>query len=111
MKRKQGDIVLDPMSGSGTTARVAAETGRNYIGIDISHEYCELARKRVKLIEMYPVSSSNISEVGYDSQTEIVLIRFLNNTLYVYKCAPETVFDELRTAVNRHLRQAADSYR
>ena len=50
----QGDIVLDPMSGSGTTARVAAEMGRNYIGIDISHEYCELARKRVKLIEMQP---------------------------------------------------------
>ena len=50
----QGDVVLDPMSGSGTTARVAAEMGRNYIGIDISHEYCELARKRVKLIEMQP---------------------------------------------------------
>ena len=50
----QGDIVLDPMSGSGTTARVAAEMGRNYIGIDISREYCELARERVKLVEMQP---------------------------------------------------------
>jgi hypothetical protein len=34
------------------TARVAVEMGRNYIGIDIRHEYCEFARKRVKLIEM-----------------------------------------------------------
>ncbi len=50
----QGDVVLDPMIGSGTTARVAAEMGRNYIGIDISHEYCRLARKRVELIEMQP---------------------------------------------------------
>jgi DNA modification methylase len=50
----QGDIVLDPMSGSGTTARVACEMGRKYIGIDISHEYCEIARKRVKAIENAP---------------------------------------------------------
>jgi DNA modification methylase len=50
----QGDIVLDPMSGSGTTARVAAEMGRKYIGIDISHEYCELARQRVSLVETQP---------------------------------------------------------
>lgn len=50
----QGDLVFDPMSGSGTTARVACEMGRKYIGIDISHEYCEIARKRVKLIEDTP---------------------------------------------------------
>ena len=48
------DIVFDPMSGSGTTARVAAEMGRKYIGIDISHEYCRLAKQRIKLIEMQP---------------------------------------------------------
>jgi len=50
----QGDVVLDPMSGSGTTARVACDMNRNYVGIDISGEYCEIARKRVKLIEMQP---------------------------------------------------------
>lgn len=42
-----GDIVLDPFVGSGTTAKMAALNGRKYIGIDISEEYCELARKRV----------------------------------------------------------------
>ncbi len=50
----QGDIVFDPMSGSGTTARVACEMNRQYIGIDISHEYCEIARQRVKKIENTP---------------------------------------------------------
>lgn len=50
----QGDIVFDPMSGSGTTARVAVEMGRNYVGIDISPEYCEMARERIKLIESQP---------------------------------------------------------
>ena len=48
------DIVFDPMSGSGTTCRVASEMDRKYIGIDISHEYCELARERIKIIEMQP---------------------------------------------------------
>ena len=33
-----GDLVLDPMSGSGTTCKVANELGRTYIGIDISEE-------------------------------------------------------------------------
>lgn len=47
-----GDVVFDPMCGSGTTPRVAVELGRNYIGIDISHDYCELAIQRIKKIEM-----------------------------------------------------------
>ena len=42
-----GDIILDPFVGSGTTAKMAALNDRHYIGIDISEEYCELARKRV----------------------------------------------------------------
>ncbi len=45
-----GDIVLDPMCGSGTTPRVACEMERKYIGIDISHEYCEIAKQRVQRI-------------------------------------------------------------
>jgi DNA modification methylase len=43
----EGDIVLDPMCGSGTTCKMAAITNRKYIGIDISEEYCEIARKRI----------------------------------------------------------------
>lgn len=50
----KGDIVLDPMCGSGTTCRSAIELNRKYIGIDISKEYCELARERIKLIEHQP---------------------------------------------------------
>ena len=42
-----GDIVFDPFVGSGTTAKMALLNGRNYIGIDISEEYCEIARKRI----------------------------------------------------------------
>jgi len=43
-----GDLVFDPFVGSGTTAKMALLNGRNYCGIDISEEYCEIARKRVE---------------------------------------------------------------
>lgn len=42
----KGDLVFDPMCGSGTTCKMAQETGRAYIGIDISEEYCKIAKKR-----------------------------------------------------------------
>ena len=41
-------IVLDPFMGSGTTAVVAKGLGRNFIGIDISPEYCKMAKERLK---------------------------------------------------------------
>lgn len=47
----EGDIVLDPMNGSGTTCLSALQLGRNYIGIDMSKEYCELARQRIEKYE------------------------------------------------------------
>lgn len=42
------DVVLDPMCGSGTTCCMAAKQNRNFIGIDISYEYCKLAQIRLK---------------------------------------------------------------
>ena len=49
-----GDLILDPMVGSGTVPKMAKYLGRDYIGIDISEEYCELARERVRLVEQQP---------------------------------------------------------
>jgi len=44
---KMGDLVLDPMCGSGTTLVAAKKSGRNYLGIDISQDYCEIAKRRL----------------------------------------------------------------
>ena len=44
----EGDLILDPFSGSGTTAIAAIKTSRNFIGIEISPEYCEIANKRIE---------------------------------------------------------------
>jgi DNA modification methylase len=43
----EGDIVLDPFSGSGTTAKMAKHNGRRFIGIEINPEYCEIAENRL----------------------------------------------------------------
>lgn len=43
------DIVLDIFMGSGTTAKAAIELKRQYIGFEISEEYCEMANQRIKL--------------------------------------------------------------
>jgi site-specific DNA-methyltransferase (adenine-specific) len=42
-----GDCVLDPFSGSGTTAAAAYQLGRNYVGVETSQEYAENAKKRL----------------------------------------------------------------
>ena len=44
----EGDTVLDPFSGSGTTAKMAKHNGRQYIGIEVNPEYCEIAEERLR---------------------------------------------------------------
>lgn len=47
----QGDAILDPFNGVGTTAAVAKKLKRRYLGIDISDEYCKVAEQRLKEIQ------------------------------------------------------------
>ena len=46
-----GDLILDPMCGSGTVLKMAIETGRKWIGIEISEEYADLSRKRIEIAQ------------------------------------------------------------
>jgi site-specific DNA-methyltransferase (adenine-specific) len=43
----ENDIVLDPMMGSGTTGKIAKQLNRNFIGIEISEEYINIATERI----------------------------------------------------------------
>jgi site-specific DNA-methyltransferase (adenine-specific) len=46
----EGDIILDPFIGSGTTAKMALLNNRKYIGFEINPEYCKIAEERIKKI-------------------------------------------------------------
>ena len=48
-----GDVVFDPFLGSGTTAVAAKQSGRIYVGCDISDEYCSIAEQRLESTEAY----------------------------------------------------------
>ena len=47
----EGDLVFDPMCGSGTTCKMAVKNNRNYLGCDISEEYVSIARQRLEMLE------------------------------------------------------------
>jgi site-specific DNA-methyltransferase (adenine-specific) len=43
----EGDVILDPFMGSGTTAIAALETGRHYVGYELDPGYADLAKRRI----------------------------------------------------------------
>lgn len=45
---QEGDVVLDPFMGSGSTGVACLNTGRNFIGIELDDEYMDVARERIK---------------------------------------------------------------
>lgn len=47
----EGDTILDPMAGSGTTLKMAKILNRNYIGIEISKEYVEIINQRLASVQ------------------------------------------------------------
>lgn len=47
----EGDTVLDPCIGSGTTALAAYLTKRNYIGVDLNPNYIEIVKQRLKTLQ------------------------------------------------------------
>ena len=44
----EGDLVLDPFMGSGTTGKMALLNNRNFIGIELDDEYFEIAKQRIE---------------------------------------------------------------
>lgn len=51
MSSDEGDIVLDPFVGTGTTAIAAKKLGRKFIGIDIDPKYVEITNKKIEEVE------------------------------------------------------------
>ena len=78
-----GDLVLDPFNGSGTTTVAAAQLGRDYCGFDISENYVENTKKRLKKLKgehretLFGTLDANeylelkrlFAEIGFDAET------------------------------------------
>jgi len=64
---KESDTVLDPFMGSGTTAITAMGLKRNYIGIEISEDYCRMSEERI-----------NRNRI----ESELISIKYKNQTLF-----------------------------
>jgi site-specific DNA-methyltransferase (adenine-specific) len=50
----EGETIIDPFIGSGTTAVAAKKLGRHFLGFEISETYCEIARDRLARIDAQP---------------------------------------------------------
>jgi site-specific DNA-methyltransferase (adenine-specific) len=47
---EEGQVILDPFCGSGTTGVEAVRFGRKFIGIDVSEEYLDISKKRLEKV-------------------------------------------------------------
>ena len=74
MSTDEGDLVLDPFVGTGTTAIAAKKLGRRFIGIDIDEQYVQIAKKNLDQV----TANSKIGNVWigfFPSSHEIVTVR------------------------------------
>ncbi len=67
----EGDLVLDPFGGTGTTAAVAKKFKRNFTTIEISEEYCTLISKRL---------AGKVAEIKRNDENELKNQKILFNT-------------------------------
>jgi site-specific DNA-methyltransferase (adenine-specific) len=67
-----GDVVLDPMAGSGTTLKMAKMNNRDYIGIDINEEYVDLCNRRVENVVPYTEEQPNLKDSFLISKEQIL---------------------------------------
>ncbi|CEG11166.1 Adenine-specific methyltransferase [groundwater metagenome] len=67
----EGDLVLDPFGGTGTTAAVAKKFKRNFTTIEISEEYCILISKRL---------AGKVAEIKRNDENELKNQKILFNT-------------------------------
>lgn len=116
---QEGDIVMDPMNGSGQTTKVAHKMNRKYVGFDIRNEYVQIAKTRLNqklslgnmLIPVYHKEDwSNENQIGY---FETKVIDLSTNIPSGYKFLMKTESDRMtngKKGVYAYYENALHSY-
>lgn len=68
-----GDCVLDPFSGSGTTAAAALQLGRNYVGVEISEKYVENANERLEELRQKHCAALFLGDIEANELRQLAL--------------------------------------
>lgn len=72
---KQGDLILDPFTGSSTTGIAANLLNRKFIGVDLEESFLDISIARKKEIEFNETSKSLLSKIhGFSSKNELINI-------------------------------------
>ncbi|UUM19319.1 site-specific DNA-methyltransferase [Mycoplasma sp. 1018B] len=77
---KIGDIILDPFAGTMTTAKIAKQTGRNYLMIEKDPKYCYFGQKRIDQTE---IKIDKIENAFWDQKAPKVVFKDLINNNYL----------------------------
>ena len=97
MATDEGDIVLDPFSGTGTTALAAKRLGRNFIGLELDKEYVQISENKLRQEE----PNSKIGNVWVSFFLDkIATLRDIDwEELSQYYVIPEPIEDIDHTAI------------
>jgi site-specific DNA-methyltransferase (adenine-specific) len=69
---REGDLILDPFMGAGTTAMVAKQLNRNYLGLELVPEYISIAKKRVSAAAIVSLSGPSKKKTRSKKAASIV---------------------------------------
>lgn len=94
------NVVLDPFSGSGTTARVCQQLGRNFIGFELNSEYVEMTRERLADdFDSFDSIDPRSKRVPNDLRKEDIRNEYIKNHISWFLAHHENAYDEFRKNV------------
>lgn len=113
----EGDLVLDPFSGSGTTLRVCQQLNRNCIGIELNEDYVKMTKKRLsEKFTGFDSIDPRMERVPNDLNEEKIREEYLANHLEWFlknhNGAKEVFFDEVEKKYgtkNKYLPKQTDN--